>query len=119
MRPLRAYFIALALVGAITFVACKSTEKSVWRAPAPSGGSPATSASPQPTETAHADGVRRITVAELQDLVAKGEAVVIDVRNEPAYNQGHIRGAKLIPFSEVVNRVGEFPRDKLIVTYCS
>jgi sulfur dioxygenase len=119
MRLLRIYFGAIVLVGTVAFLACNSTERSVWRAPAPSGNAPAPSAAPQHSETAHADGVRRITVVELQDLLAKGEAVVIDVRNEPTYNQGHIRGAKLIPLSEVVNRVNEFPRDKLIVTYCS
>jgi hydroxyacylglutathione hydrolase len=66
-----------------------------------------------------ADGARRVTVAELKDLLTKDEAIVVDVRNQTSYDAGHIRGARLIPEAEVVNHVDEFPRNKLIVTYCS
>jgi rhodanese-related sulfurtransferase len=52
-------------------------------------------------------------------MLAKHEAVVIDVRTEPAYQLSHIQGAKLIPFPEIANRIGELPHDKLVVTYCS
>ena len=57
--------------------------------------------------------------SELKDMLAKNEAIVIDVRNEETYKVAHIRGAKLIPESEVVKRSDELPRSKLIVTYCS
>jgi rhodanese-related sulfurtransferase len=66
-----------------------------------------------------ADGARRVTVAELKDLLARNEAVVIDVRNQASYDAGHVRGAKLIPEAEVVNHIDELPKNKLIVTYCS
>lgn len=52
-------------------------------------------------------------------MLAKNEAVVIDVRNQASYDAGHIRGSKLIPEAEVVNHIDELPKDKLIVTYCS
>jgi 3-mercaptopyruvate sulfurtransferase SseA len=65
------------------------------------------------------DGARRITPAELRDLIKKGEAILIDVRSEEAYKAGHIKGARLIPASEIGNRVDELPRNKLIATYCS
>ena len=42
------------------------------------------------------DGVRRVTVNELRDLMARNEAFVIDVRNQASYDAGHIRGSKLI-----------------------
>jgi rhodanese-related sulfurtransferase len=48
-----------------------------------------------------------------------GKVVVIDVRNQDAYNQGHIPGSRLIPASEILNHIGDLPRDKTIVTYCS
>ena len=64
-------------------------------------------------------GARRISVSELKDLIAKNQAVVIDVRNEASYNAGHIHGAKLIPETEIPNHLNELPKDKLIVTYCS
>jgi rhodanese-related sulfurtransferase len=63
--------------------------------------------------------VRRVTTAELKDLLDRNEAVVIDVRNEASYNAGHVRGSKLIPEAEVVNHIDELPKNKLIVTYCS
>jgi len=47
------------------------------------------------------------------------EAVVIDVRNQAAYDLGHIPGSKLIPSGEILNHISELPRDKMIVTYCS
>ncbi|HKO99957.1 MAG TPA: rhodanese-like domain-containing protein [Pyrinomonadaceae bacterium] len=67
----------------------------------------------------YADGVRRVTPSELQALLTNNEAVVIDVRTEDAYKTAHIRGAKLIPETEVGKRSNELPKDKLIVTYCS
>ena len=48
-----------------------------------------------------------------------GKAVVIDVRNQAAYDMGHIPGSRLIPAGEILNHVNDLPRDKMIVTYCS
>ncbi len=70
-------------------------------------------------ETVHADGARRITTAELDELIKAGEAVVVDVRNQDSFDQGHIPGSRLIPASEILNHVNDLPRDKMIVTYCS
>lgn len=63
--------------------------------------------------------MRRITTVELQDLISKGQAYVVDVRNEESYKLGHIRSAKLIPNTQIAERSRELPRDKTIVTYCS
>ena len=65
------------------------------------------------------DGVRRITPRELHDAVARGEAVVLDVRPEAQYKAGHIQGTLWIPDNEISKRYNEVPRDKLIATYCS
>jgi 3-mercaptopyruvate sulfurtransferase SseA len=70
-------------------------------------------------ETTYADGARRITIDELDQLLKNNEAVVIDVRSQAAYDQGHIPGSKLIPSGEILNHISELPRDKMIVTYCS
>ena len=69
---------------------------------------------PQPAES-----VRRITVAELKQALDEQKAVVIDVRGEPSYKAGHIKGAQMIPAAEIGRRANELPKDKLIVTYCS
>jgi thiol-disulfide isomerase/thioredoxin len=65
------------------------------------------------------DGVRRITVNELHDAIARGEAVVLDVRPESQYKAGHIQGTLWIPDNQINDRFQEVPRDKLIATYCS
>jgi 3-mercaptopyruvate sulfurtransferase SseA len=104
-------FLAIAVMALGVLTACNSAE---WRNAKTLPTSP-TSAPPP----VMADGARRVTVAELKDLLAKDEAIVIDVRNQTSYDAGHIRGSKLIPEAEVVNHANELPRDKLIVTYCS
>lgn len=70
-------------------------------------------------DTAYADGIARITINEFEELLNKNQVFVVDTRNQAAFDQGHIKGAKLIPMGEVVARIKEFPRDKKIVTYCS
>ncbi len=106
-------FISVALVAltAFAFGACNSTERSASANHPP--------ADPVKPTTVQADGARRVTTSELQALLENGQAVVIDVRNQAAYDQAHIRGAKLIPAGEIAERAGELPRDKTIVTYCS
>lgn len=70
-------------------------------------------------DTTYADGVSRITIKDFEELRRKGDAFVVDVRNQAAYDQGHIPGAKLMPSGEILNHINELPRDKTIVTYCS
>jgi 3-mercaptopyruvate sulfurtransferase SseA len=80
------------------------------------------SAGATPTPGAHAapnDGVRRITTVELRDALAKGEAIVVDVRTEAAFKEGHVKGASLIQTNQILSKSGELPQDKLIVFYCS
>jgi 3-mercaptopyruvate sulfurtransferase SseA len=110
MRHIISLF-AVAVLGLGVLTACNSADVKTART---LSGAP-----PPATAPAPADGVRRVTVTELRDLLAKNEAVVIDVRNEASFNVGHIRGAKLIPEAEVLNHIDELPRNKLIVTYCS
>lgn len=104
------------LVAVVAIAACNSNhnanlERVVATAPSPT---PARAAQQQSN-----DGVRRITTAELEDLMNQGKVVVIDVRNQAAYDIAHIRGAKLIPVQQVGERAKELPRDKMIVTYCA
>lgn len=103
--------LAIGILGLLVLTACNSAEQKTR------SSNPITAVSP--AAPAPSDGVRRVTPAELHDLLAKNQAVVIDVRNEASYNAGHIRGAKLIPEAEVANHASELPKDKLIVTYCS
>ncbi|MDQ2855273.1 MAG: rhodanese-like domain-containing protein [Acidobacteriota bacterium] len=105
-------FISIAaavLVGVMALAACNSRENT-----------PKTAKVTPPTAPAPAgDNARRITPAELKDEIAKNDVVIIDVRGEPAYKQGHIKGSRQIPATEILAHVDELPKDKLIVTYCS
>ena len=47
-----------------------------------------------------------------------GQLVVVDMRPPAAFNAGHIPGAKSISLDEPVERLGELPKDRLIVLYC-
>lgn len=105
-------FLAIGLLTVAGLTGCNSAEK---KAPLAEYIAPQT-----PTSKAVAtDGIRRITVVELRELLARNEAVVIDVRNLESYNLSHIQGAKLIPVADTLKHIDELPKDKLIVTYCS
>jgi 3-mercaptopyruvate sulfurtransferase SseA len=94
----------LALVSAAIFISCnKANQHKTQLGP----------------ETTYADGARRITIDELDALMKNNEVVVLDVRNQTMYDQGHIPGSRLIPAGEIQNHLSELPRDKMIVTYCS
>ena len=100
--------VAAVLIGA----ACKASDDGGARIGAKTAAVPQTAATP-------GDGVRRVNVTEMQSLMAKGEAVLIDVRDEASYRSGHIKGSLSIPRPELPKRLGELPKDKLIVFYCA
>ncbi|HEX3247912.1 MAG TPA: rhodanese-like domain-containing protein [Pyrinomonadaceae bacterium] len=100
-------FVMLVLVTAAIFISCNAVDKVNQHK---------TQLGP---ETTYADGARRITINELDELMKNNEAVVIDVRNQSMYDSGHIPGSRLIPAGEIQNHLNELPRDKMIVTYCS
>jgi len=128
----RKFFIpaCLLLAAAALFGACKAADTAGEGAGALSAATGATPtaqktgeagqapASPG-TTTVHADGVRRVSVAELQSLLADGRTVIYDTRAKANYDQEHIRGALSMPHDEVDARAGELPRDKTLVFYCT
>jgi hypothetical protein len=62
---------------------------------------------------------RRIPVAEARQALAKGEAVLVDVRSKESYDASHAQGAISLPLSDLGSRAGELPKDKLVITYCT
>ena len=107
-----ALLTGVALVFGMVLAACNSANVKV-------GQTQTTPTAAPQTETTYADGARRITVAETQELIKNGKAFIVDVRDQGSYDAGHIPGAKLIPAREILNHADELPRDKTIVTYCS
>jgi|SRR5436190_8665273 len=106
------FYAAALIVAASIFIGCNSAKNAQTTA-APKN--PSTVGA----ETTYADGARRITTSELEDLRKSNEAFVVDVRDQASYDAGHIPGSKLIPAGTILNHLNELPKDKLIVTYCS
>lgn len=74
---------------------------------------------PPPQAPERGDGVRRITPLEARAAQEKGTAIIVDVRNEMVYQSARIKGAILVPFNAVASQLNKFPRNKMIITYCS
>jgi hypothetical protein len=107
---------ALALAAAALLGACKANDTAGQvsvAAQKPGAGAPTG------TTEVHADGVRRVTVGELQKMLADGSAVLYDTRARTAYDAEHIKGAQALPYDEVLGRADELPRDKTLVFYCT
>ncbi len=66
-----------------------------------------------------ADGIPRITPAELKAELDNGVAVVVDTRSPDAYNADHIRGAINVLEATLDAHLKDLPTDKKIVAYCS
>jgi rhodanese-related sulfurtransferase len=47
------------------------------------------------------------------------DTLILDVRNRDEGNAGMIKGAKLVPDEEILDRFAEIPKDKKIVAHCS
>jgi hypothetical protein len=115
---------AAVVLAVMMLAACNSSETKGNRAGSSSGtdstgNSAGSVSSATPGHVAPSDGVKRITTIELRDALAKGTAIVIDVRGDTAYQQNHIKDSISIPLDQVQTRLQELPRDKMIVTYCS
>ncbi|MEG0592565.1 MAG: rhodanese-like domain-containing protein [Coprobacillus sp.] len=60
-----------------------------------------------------------ITAKEAKTMIEEREVIIIDVREENEYNQGHIQDAILIPLSSI-NKDNELlpDKDKTVLVYC-
>jgi 3-mercaptopyruvate sulfurtransferase SseA len=104
MKNFRTVALAVAAVVVVLLAAFTLRPKS---APAPAPPAP------------HADGVARTSPRELASMIARGEVIVIDVRDADAYIAGHIEGALHIPLSYIAGEVPYLRKGKRIVTYCT
>jgi rhodanese-related sulfurtransferase len=113
-KPMRLYLLLTTalLLALATQSACNKKTGDESRA---GGNAPAVQAQATPP----ADGVRRISISELQAALEKGEAVAVDVRGSVEYKLGHIKGSLSLPLGLIAEQGKELPRDKLIVTYCA
>ena len=64
------------------------------------------------------DGVEQLSAVELEQRLARGDVVVLDVRPEPEYRVGHIVGARSAPLPTLAALAPKLPRRREIVAYC-
>jgi rhodanese-related sulfurtransferase len=64
------------------------------------------------------DGVEQVSAAELEERLARGDVVLLDVRPEPEYRAGHIAGARSAPLSSLAALVPKLPRRREVIAYC-
>jgi rhodanese-related sulfurtransferase len=61
-----------------------------------------------------------ISIPQLEAMVERGEAYIVDVRDLGSYLSGHIPGAYAVPLSEIPDKYDELADvDATIVTYCA
>ena len=63
----------------------------------------------------------QITAEEAKKIMYSGEEhIILDTREQDEFDEGHIPGAILIPYTEIENKAIELipDRDKLILVYC-
>ena len=64
------------------------------------------------------DELEAVDPEELSQLLKDGSVIVIDVRPELEYDQGHIPTARSVPVHELKRRLDELSREVEIVAYC-
>lgn len=62
--------------------------------------------------------LNRVRTIGSRDLPALDDAVVVDVRAEGEWNEGHIPGARHIFLGDLMDTVDELPRDRPLVIAC-
>jgi rhodanese-related sulfurtransferase len=73
------------------------------------------------SETKNSDGYRQVDAEEAKRIMDEETGyIILDVRTEQEYSEGHIPGAVLLPDYEVAERAEELLPDKeqLILVYC-
>lgn len=111
MKRLLLTAFAGAFAAATLLSACKATDTA--------GNVSAATTAPPVAAAQTSNDARRVTVDELKKMLDAGQAVVYDTRAKTSYDQEHIKGALSMPANEVADRVGELPKDKTIVFYCT
>ena len=59
-----------------------------------------------------------LDTATVEEIRSRDDVVLIDVREESEYAEGHIPGATLIPLGQIPDRLDEIPTDKMVVAVC-
>jgi rhodanese-related sulfurtransferase len=66
----------------------------------------------------HRDAFEAVDKEELLRMLKDEAVIIIDVRPELEYEQGHIPAARSVPVENLKRRLAELPRDVEVVAYC-
>ena len=96
------------------------------RRPSDSGSTPApapSTAGEVPSTAGGAPSSTAVKTASIQEeawTAIRGGALLVDVRSQNEFDQGHLEGAALIPHDQIASRASELGSDKSrpIVLYC-
>ena len=78
------------------------------------GGAPAWKAAELPSAR-----ITRLTPRGLDARIRRGARItVLDVRTDVEWRAGHIAGSLNVPVAQLVERIGEVPRDHVVATIC-
>lgn len=64
------------------------------------------------------DEFENVSVEELRERLQNGEIILLDVRPQVEYENGHLPGALSLPLAEIEQKLASLPDDKTIVAYC-
>ncbi|GAB4446523.1 MAG: hypothetical protein Kow0031_29160 [Anaerolineae bacterium] len=59
-----------------------------------------------------------IDAQTVEQLRSRDDVVVLDVREDWEYAEGHVPGAVLLPLGQIPNRVSDIPTDKTVLVVC-
>lgn len=63
--------------------------------------------------------IREVSAAETRERSARGEARIVDVREQHEWDAGHIPGAVLVPLGRVEQDIPQrFGKDEALITHC-
>lgn len=62
--------------------------------------------------------IKQLSPEEAQRLVADGNLVIIDVRDQESFAKGHIEGAIQLSVADMKNFCQSTPKNKPILVYC-
>ncbi len=63
---------------------------------------------------------KNVDVNRAAELARSNKVVILDVRTPEEYNQGHLKGARLIPVQDLEDRIDELAhlKNRSILVYC-
>ena len=82
------------------------------------GAEPESAAVADPAEIDLATLPEEVDVQTTAALLGRGDVVVIDVREQWEYDEGHIPGVTHIPLAEVPASLEQIPADKTVILTC-